>query len=89
VRSVAFSPNGKFLISGSEDKTIKFWNIASGDLSGTLKPPGQVMSLSISPDARHLASAGFDGTVAIWTLADQRQLAGVPGCTASAKVAVH
>jgi|MGYP006415518107 WD40 repeat protein len=36
VYSVAFSPNGEHVVSGSEDNTIKVWNVATGRLEQTL-----------------------------------------------------
>ena len=36
VRSVAFSPDGTKVVSGSEDNTVKIWNVESGDVLHTL-----------------------------------------------------
>lgn len=62
VTSVAISPDGRTLVSGSGD--IKIWNLASGQLIRTLGHSG---SIAISPDGRILASGR--GDIKIWNLA--------------------
>jgi RNA polymerase sigma factor (sigma-70 family) len=69
VYSVAFTPDGKTLVSGSGDKTVMVWNLAS------LKPrlalrthTSAVRSVACSADSKLLASAGADGTVRLWDL---------------------
>lgn len=69
VRSVAFSPDGKTLASGSHDKTIKLWRVSTGELLHTF--PGHtdnVTSVAFSPDGRTLASASDDKTIKLWHL---------------------
>ncbi|KAK3946936.1 hypothetical protein QBC32DRAFT_112172 [Pseudoneurospora amorphoporcata] len=67
VRSVAFSPDGQRLASGSEDKTIKIWDPASGSCLQTLKGhSGTVRSVAFSPDGQRLASGSEDDTIKIW-----------------------
>ena len=69
VRSVAFSPDGGMLASGSFDGTIKLWNVANGDLINTLEGHEEaVRGVAFSPDGKRLASASFDQTVNIWSL---------------------
>jgi WD40 repeat protein len=80
VLSVAFSPDGKQLVSGSWDKTIKVWNIADGSVARDLvnpafKPashPGYVYALRFTKDGKHLISAGgaprLKGYLAQWEL---------------------
>jgi WD40 repeat protein len=58
VLSVAFSPDGRLLASGSwDDGTIKLWDVATGSLVRTLSGhTGAVNSVAFSPDGRLLAS---------------------------------
>jgi WD40 repeat protein len=73
--SVAFSPDGKILASASHDKTVKFWDVATGKERATLQEHTQaVMSVAFSPDGRMLASAGGStfgkpGELKVWDIA--------------------
>jgi WD40 repeat protein/serine/threonine protein kinase len=66
-RSVAFSPDGRWLATASHDRTIKLWDVASRQEVRTLKGhSAQVWCVAFSPDGTRLASAGADGTVKLW-----------------------
>jgi WD40 repeat protein len=61
VNSVAFSPDGLTLASGSMDNTIKLWDVATGELKATLKDQTRtVRSAAFSPDGLTLASGNGD-----------------------------
>ena len=61
VSSLAFSSDGRFVISGSADQTARIWNVAGGPPK-TLVTPNKVGSVAISSDGR-LVAAGDSGGV--------------------------
>ncbi|THU94499.1 hypothetical protein K435DRAFT_860458 [Dendrothele bispora CBS 962.96] len=68
VTSVAYSPDGRHIVSGSRDNTVRIWDSQTG------QPVGQplqghtdyVWSVAYSPDGRHIVSGSWDKTVRIW-----------------------
>ena len=78
VPAVVFIGDGKILATGSEDKTIKLWDAATGKELVTLKT-GSVQSLASTADGRRFASAGHDGTVKVWDAATRVELLTLKG----------
>lgn len=84
VRSVAFSPDGKCVVSGGDDEAIRVWEIASGSqvrvIRGHNNPDftATIWGLCISPDSQLLASAGSDNSVRLWSLATGEQRGVLP-----------
>jgi WD40 repeat protein/serine/threonine protein kinase len=74
VWSVAFSPDGTRLASGSLDGTVKVWDATSGKLIRTLRGhEGGIRSVAFSPDGTRLASASLDKTVKVWNATTGRE----------------
>ncbi|MCT7994495.1 serine/threonine-protein kinase [Laspinema olomoucense] len=69
VWSVALSPRGHILVTGSWDKTIKVWNVATGQLLRTLMGHQEaVWSVAVTADGKTLASGSSDQQIKIWNL---------------------
>lgn len=79
---MVFSPNGKLLAVGSDDKTIKLWDIASGKVIQTLTGHSNlVKSVVFSPDGKIVASGSNDNTIKLWNVATGKEIRTFTGHT--------
>src|SRR5262249_21272152 len=73
VWGVAFTPDGKTLVSGDGDWNrpgdVKLWDVESGKERAALKHTGEVLCVAVSRDGKHLAVGGWDRTARLWDLA--------------------
>ena len=80
VHSVAFSPDGRTMVSGSGDDTIKQWDTASGTEIRTLQGHSDsVLSVAFSPEGSTLASGSSDNTIKIWDTASGTEIRTLQG----------
>ncbi|KAG9054182.1 hypothetical protein FS842_005878 [Serendipita sp. 407] len=80
VWSVSFSPDGRFIVSGSDDRTVRLWDMETGhQLSTSFEGhSNRVISVAFSPDGRRIVS-GSDKTVRIWDVETGQHLASLNG----------
>ena len=78
VYGIAFTPDGKNVITASFDKTLKVWDAASGKELKTFGGPqghqGLVLAVAVSPDGQSFASGGADNTARLWDFPGSKPL---------------
>jgi class 3 adenylate cyclase/dipeptidyl aminopeptidase/acylaminoacyl peptidase/tRNA A-37 threonylcarbamoyl transferase component Bud32 len=82
VTSVAFSPDGQRIITGSEDKTAKVWDALNARELLTLKGHSdRIRSVAFSPDGKRIVTGSDDKTAKVWDAANGRELLTLKGHT--------
>ncbi|AFY99759.1 serine/threonine-protein kinase [Calothrix sp. PCC 6303] len=75
ISSIAITPNGETIASGSHDQTIKLWNSQTGKLIRTIYGHTlPVSAVAISPDGQQLVSGSLDETIKQWELNSGKQI---------------
>jgi WD40 repeat protein len=84
VTAVEITPDGKQIVSGSSDKTIKVWDLQSGHLLCSLEGhTGSVSDVAITPDGEQIVSGSDDETIKVWDLQSGHLLRSLEGHTGS------
>jgi WD40 repeat protein len=68
ITSLSFSPDGRYAVAGSSDKTVKVWDAASGQPVHTFTAPEAVNATKFSPDSRYVVSGGGGTSMTLWDL---------------------
>ncbi|KAG0698960.1 hypothetical protein DFH29DRAFT_1081516 [Suillus ampliporus] len=78
VRASAFFKDGRRVVTGSNDETLRIWDVEKGELvGGPFKGhKGSVLSVAVSPDDRRIASGGKDRTIIIWDVESKQMVLG-------------
>jgi WD40 repeat protein len=76
VTALAFASDGKTVVSGCEDGTIRIWQVGTGAIVRELRgDEGRVAALALSPDGRRLASSGRSKILRLWDPTTGKELA--------------
>jgi len=82
VTSVCFSPDGRYIASGSDDRTIRLWDIETGgEVRRFEGHTDKVTSVCFSPDGRYIASGSWDDTVSLLDIETGREVRRFKGHT--------
>lgn len=69
ITTLDYSPDGKFIVTGSYDGVVRVWDWAANTIIKELKGhKGTIWSLAFSPDGKNIASCGEDRTVKLWNV---------------------
>jgi len=75
ISSVAFSPDGRYAVSGSWGKIITLWDIATGRETRTfIGHKERINSVNFSPDGTQIISAARDNTIKLWNVATGQEI---------------
>ncbi|OCT52686.1 Periodic tryptophan protein 2 like protein [Cladophialophora carrionii] len=80
ISTLAFTPDGRYLISGSWDHTIRIWSVFDrSQTSESLQLMSDLLCIAIRPDSAQIAASTLDGSITFWNLNTSIQEAGVDG----------
>jgi len=72
---IAYSPDGKYIVSGSEDKTLKLWDVQSGNEIRSFNGHTEwVSAVAYCPSGRYIASGSGDGSIKVWDILNGKEV---------------
>jgi mono/diheme cytochrome c family protein len=75
VVAAMFSPDGRWILSASDDRTMRLWDTATGhQVRGLGAKDHGVTSIAFGPDGKHVLSGGSDGSVRLWEAASGKEV---------------
>lgn len=84
VNGVAVTPDGRTVVSGSQDKTIRFWDLATGKRTGIIRHTAGVQAVALSPDGKTLAAADREGHIVLFDARSHKEIRTLTGDDARA-----
>jgi WD40 repeat protein len=79
VSGVRFSPDGRSIITASDDGTVRVWNPTTGQQQRVLRHNKWVRGVAVAPDGKWIASNSLDNTVRLWDMATGKEVYRLPG----------
>ncbi len=90
VRSIAISPDGTKIVSGSNDHMVKLWNIATRSMYRTFtRHTENVRSVAFSPNGQQIASSGNDNTIVLWNVKTGQRLRTIKGRSSRTRQSIN
>lgn len=75
VRTLCFTPDGSQIVSGGDDRSVRVWDVASGQCHHTLiRHTNSVQGVAVHPAGQWLATCALDTTINVWQLANGAHL---------------
>jgi WD40 repeat protein len=78
VTDVAFSTDGKWVLTGSEDKNAYLWDVSTGRNVRQFKHKESVKSVAFSPNGRHVLTGMFQRGISLWDAETEKELWHLP-----------
>jgi WD40 repeat protein len=74
VEALALSPDGEMLATGGRDKTVRLWDVKTGNQLQQYKHPGTLRAVAFSPDGKKLASGDLQLNIRLWDVEAKKEL---------------